>query len=566
MPRTVRLLAVLCLVPTFALAQDAPSGTSLASVSARPASPLPPSPAAQWIEGNLPQGDSLSAQELARRIGRLYGNQSAMLVAEAEGDVARYEDLLSATMQDLRQLSVRPGVSDEPRFRELYRSVLTEYENYYGPDPDLAAERGEIFALRAEMFAALDHVDEPLLEDVELPSSVMATFPMEINRAVEAQLRFLLRKSGHLRTVRQRAETYFPMIEQVLAEEGVPDELKYLAVIESALNPRAHSWAGAGGMWQFIPATGRASGLTVTREFDERLDPEAATRAAARHLLELHEMFGDWQLAISGYNCNPAKIRRELRRAEQRLGRKATFWDIYNHIPRETRGYVPAFIATALIMSNPDAFDLPPVEPGPRYEFDLVPVKGGTTLATVAQNAGTDLATLRALNPALRRSQAPQGRTFMVRVPAGHYQRYASRLDRLGSTARTASTTPRTVAYHGSNRRVIAFASAQDNARLARSGPSAPVIPVSELAENVRSGQSSVAPEPARSTARTASTSSEPTTQRVRYRVKRGDTLIRIARRHGVTVSQLRSWNGIRGSKIRIGQRLTIHQQRSSRG
>ena len=564
MPRTVRLLAVLCLVPTFALAQDAPSGTTLASVSARPASPLPLTPTAQWIESSLPQGDSLSAQELARRIGRLYGNQSAMLVAEAEGDVARYEDLLSATMQDLRQLALRPGVLDETRFRELYRSVLTEYENYYGPDPELPNQQGEIFALRAEMFAALDDVEEPLLEDVNLPSSVMATFPMEINRAVEAQLQFLLRKTGHLRTVRQRAETYFPMIEQVLAEEGVPDELKYLAVIESALNPNAHSWAGAGGMWQFIPATGRASGLTVTREFDERLDPEAATRAAARHLLELYDMFGDWQLAISGYNCNPAKIRRELRAAEQRLGRKATFWDIYNHIPRETRGYVPAFIATALIMSNPDAFNLPPVQPGPRYEFDLVPVRGGTTLAAVAESAGTDLQALRALNPALRQSRTPQGRTYMVRVPAGHYTRYAGRLDRLGSTARTASTTPRTVAYHGSNRRVIAFASAQDNARLARTSPTAPVIPVTEVAENLRRGQSA-APAPRNTTTRTASTD-QPTTQRVRYRVKRGDTLTRIARQHGVTISQLREWNGIRGSKIRIGQRLTIHQSRSSRG
>lgn len=557
MPRSVRLLALLCFVPALAFAQEPPAGTALSAVSARPASPLPLTASARWITRSLPQVDSLSTQDLARRIARLYSNQSALLVAEAEGDVAHYEDLLDATMQDLRQLALRPGVLDEPRFRELYRSILTEYEQYHGPDPEFTAERGGIYALRTDMFAALDHVDEPLLEDVSLPSSVMATFPMEINRAVEAQLRFLLRKTGHLRTVRQRAETYFPMIEQVLAEEGVPDEMKYLAVIESALNPRAHSWAGASGMWQFIPATGRHSGLTVTRAFDERLDPEAATRAAARHLNELYAMFGDWQLAIAGYNCNPAKIRRELARAEQRLGRKATFWDIYNHIPRETRGYVPAFIATALLMSNPDAFDLGPVQPGPRYEFDLVPVKGGTTLASVAEHAGTDLSTLRALNPALRQSRAPQGRTFMVRVPAGHYTRHATRLDRLGS-ARTDRTTPRTVAYHGSNRRVIAFASAQDNARLSRSGPSAPVIPVSEVADNVRSGRSAAA-EP-------TTTSSQPATQRIRYRVRRGDTLIRIAQRNGVTVSQLREWNGIRGSRIRIGQQLTIHKPQSSRG
>jgi len=557
MLRTVLLLPLLGLLVLPASAQDAPEEAKL---SARPAALLPPTPAGRWVEehlaenGALLDGDSLSAPELARRIARLYTKQSEILVAEAEGDTERFEQLLDATMQDLRQLAQRPGVLEEPRFRELYRTIVTEHEQYYGPDPEVAVERGDIYAFRSEMFASVEHIDEPLLEDVDLPSSVMATFPMEINRAVEGHIRFLLRKRGHVRTVRHRAETYFPMIEEILAEEGVPDELKYLAVVESALNPRAHSWAGAGGMWQFIRATGRASGLTVTREFDERLDPEAATRAAARHLKELHAMFGDWQLAISGYNCNPAKIRRELRRAEARLGRKATFWDIYNHIPRETRGYVPAFIATALVMSNPDAFGLEPVQEAPRYEFDLIPVRGGTTLASIAEKAGTSLGTLRALNPALRQSRAPRSEsTFMVRIPAGHYARYAARLDDLG-TARTASTAPRTIAYRGSNRRVIAFASMQDNARLSGSGPSAPVVAVSEVADKARQGQT-VSPAPP-----------QPETQRIRYRVRRGDTLIRIARRHGVTVRQLRDWNNIRGSHIRIGQRLTIVKTRTNRG
>ena len=551
MLRSALLLTIFCFVSTFSVAQDTPAST-LSTVDARPAEELL-SPTAQWAANNIPEQDSLSTQELARRIARLYANQSALLVAEVEGDVARYEETLQATMQDLRQLAVRPGVLEQPRFRELYRTVLTEYEQYHGPDPDLAIERGDIYAFRADMFASVANVEEPLLEDVDLPSSVMATFPMEINRAVEGHIRFLLRKRGHVRTIRHRAETYFPMIEQVLAEEGVPDELKYLAVIESALNPRAHSWAGAAGMWQFIRATGRHSGLTVTREHDERLNPEAATRAAARHLKELYAMFGDWQLAISGYNCNPAKIKRELREAEARLGRKATFWDIYNHIPRETRGYVPAFIATALVMSNPDAFGLGPVEDAPRYEFDLVPVKGGTTLASVADKAGTNLSTLRALNPSLRQSRVPQSsRTYMVRVPAGHYTRYASQIDKLGAASDTEST-PRTVAYRGNNRRVIAFASMQDNARLSRVSD-APVVPVSEVAMRARKGQT-VSPAPP-----------EPEVQRIRYRVKRGDTLIRIARRHGVTVRQLRDWNNIRGSKIRIGQRLTIEKRRSSRG
>ncbi len=548
----VCLLGLCPLTP--ARAQEAPTANPEV-MSAQPADALPAPPAAEWIEDLLPEGDSLSDQDLALRMARLYARQAELMEAEAIGDDEALAELLDATMQDLQQLGRRPGVGDQRRFRELYRSLLTEYEHHRGPAPELAFDRGEIFELREAMFAALDGVDDPLMENVDLPSSVMATFPMTVNRAVENQLRFYLRKRGHLARVRQRAETYFPMIEQILAEEGVPDELKYLAVIESALNSTARSWAGAAGMWQFIPATGRHSGLTVTRGLDERLDPEKATRAAARHLKELYAMFGDWQLAISGYNCNPAKIRREIRRAEARNGRPATFWDIYNHIPRETRAYIPSYIAVALIMANPDAFDLPPVEPGPRYEFDVMAVKGGTTLGALADKAGTDLRTLRALNPAFRKTTVPQWADgYEVRLPAGHYARHQRDL---AAHARQADgLVPRTVAYSGMNRRVIAFAELPQNGRRVQSGPSAPMIPVQQVADGVRRGQS-VAPE--------AAPSAQPQTERVRYRVRRGDTLIRIARKHGVTVRQLREWNGISGSKIRIGQRLTIHKRAGSR-
>ena len=542
------LVLALCL-PALAAAQDAAEEQpELPAVTARPAIPLPAPAAARWVEDVIPDADTLSAPELARRIARLYGKQAELLTAEAEGDADQYAALLEGTMQDLQALAMRPGVLEQPRFRELYRSVLMEYEVFHGESPDFEIEAGEIYDVRAEMFSALASVEEPLLENVELPGSVMATFPMTINRAVESQIRFYLRKNRHLERVRERASTYFPMIEQVLAEEGVPDELKYLAVIESALNQTARSWAGAAGMWQFIPATGRHSGLTVTRELDERLDPEKATRAAARHLNELYAMFGDWQLAIAGYNCNPAKIRREVRRAEQRNGRPATFWDIYNHIPRETRGYVPAFIAVSLIMSNPEAFGLDDVTPGPSYEFDVLPVEAGTSLGAIAERVGVSRRTLEALNPALRRSRVPSWTDgYPVRIPAGHYARYAADL---ADVIEAGEDAPRTVAYRASNRRVIAFAQLEEHAR---SGPSAPAIPVSELAAEHRRGRT-VSPPPA-----------EPEYERIRYRVRRGDTLIRIARRHGVTVRQLREWNNIRGSHIRIGQRLTIMKRQSSR-
>lgn len=549
------------LLATPALAQQA-SPEDHQTLRAKPAAMLPAPPAAQWIQDFLPQGDSLSDAEVARRVARLYGKQAEILTAEAEGDTERLGEVLEATMRDLRQLAVRPGVADLPRFRELYRSVLTEYEQFHGPQPEFALEQGDIYDIRAAMFAAVEGVHDPLLEDVNLPSSVMATFPMTINRVVENQIRFYLRNRGHVARVRQRAETYFPMFEQILAEEGVPDELKYLAVVESALNPVARSWAGAAGMWQFIPSTGRHSGLVVTQELDERLDPEKATRAAARHLNELYAMFGDWQLAIAGYNMNPYRLKRYVDAATARLGRPATYWDVYDNIPRETRGYIPTYIAISLVMSNPEVFNLGTAQAGPRYEFDVLPVRGGASLAEIARQAGTDLRTLQALNPGFRQDRVPTWADgYEVRIPAGHYVRYQRQL--LAVSHPRSDASPRTVAYSGANRRVIAFAQIPTPpVQGAVSNPAAQVIPVQQVADGVRSGQSA-APEAPRAQQRR--TAAAPQTQRIVYRVKRGDNLTRIARSHGVTVNQLRQWNNIRGSHIRIGQRLTIHRPATRR-
>ena len=188
----------------------------------------------------------------------------------------------------------------------------------------------------------------------------------------------------------------------------------------------------AAGMWQFIRATGGAYGLTANRELDLRLDPEESTRAAARHLRDLHDRFGDWQLALAGYNCNPAVIARAVRRHERRTGETARFWDIDHKIPRETRGYVPMFIATALILSNPDAYGFEAPEAGPQYVFDRIPVRPGTHLREVSRTIDVDESVLRALNPSLRQGRVPGTRMpHTLRIPRGHYARFAAQLDAL---------------------------------------------------------------------------------------------------------------------------------------
>lgn len=439
----------------------------------------------QWTWNVALPSDTLNAAQVMRRMARLYALQADILVAQTAADTGRVADLLEQAMTHLGRLVEQPTLMSDARFRELYRTVVTEYEQYYGVSDTLDLQRGDIYAFRADAFAAIDD-DALLLERVMPPTIAPADteVPMVINRLVERSVAFLLKDpQSHVYPWLSRSATYFPMIEHILAEEDAPDELKYLALIESGLNPQARSWARAVGMWQFMAATGRQYGLDVNTWVDERRDPEKATRAAARHMNDLYERFGDWHLALAAYNCGSGNVRKAQRRARAR-GEGQDFWSIYPYLPRETRGYVPMYIAAALVTSNPEAFSLRPPTPGPRYEYDYVPVQGMLELRDIARLADTDVETIRALNPELRRSVLPPSRdAYYVRLPLGSYAQFAEGYAQLPKSER-----------------------------------------------------------------RTA----------VEYVVRRGDALGKIAGRYGVSVRELRRANDLRGSLIRIGQRLII--------
>ena len=376
-----------------------------------------------------PEIDSLSDAESLRQMSQLFRLQSDIIDAQAQEHHARAGRLLDDALTQLDALVRHPGIAQRPRFRALYHSLAAEYEATYGVPDTLELPRGEIYAIRRDLFAAVNNgTSSVLLEDVDTKDlgPTDTAVPMTINEKVKASMATLLEHPHrHLYPWLRRSATYFPMIEHVFAEEDVPDELKYLALVESGLNPHAHSRARAAGLWQFVSTTGRHYGLSVNPWVDERLDPEKSTRAAARHLRDLYEMFGDWQLALAGYNCNPLVIRRAVRKARRELDREPTFWDIYEDIPEETRNYVPTYIAAALIVSNPASFDVKRVDPGPRYTFDYVPVEGVLKLSTVAHLAGVDEASLQALNPELRRDRLPPSKEpYYIRLPYGTYSTF----------------------------------------------------------------------------------------------------------------------------------------------
>ncbi|MDE3246634.1 MAG: transglycosylase SLT domain-containing protein, partial [Acidobacteriota bacterium] len=238
-------------------------------------------------------------------------------------------------------------------------------------------------------------------------------FPIDLNNKVLGLVRaFTNEKRAFMENALSRASQWMPMIRQVFAEEGIPQDLAYLAVIESGFRNEARSHAAAVGMWQFIRSTGRIYGLTGNAWLEERRDPVKATRAAARYLKRLREVSGDWYLALAGYNAGPLTPERAI----QALGTR-NYWDIYRSrfLRNETKNYVPSLCAAILVGRFPERYGLTVTQLRP-YVFETVTIERQTSLAVIARLAGTDVGTLRELNPELLRATTPPGR-YTLRVP-----------------------------------------------------------------------------------------------------------------------------------------------------
>jgi len=273
----------------------------------------------------------------------------------------------------------------------------------------------------------LDLVEKDLDKAVEHST---APRQLEFSKAVteNPKVRYFINyfsKGGkiHFEKILARSGKYMPMIARVLREEGLPEELAYLALIESAFSPQAVSPTGAVGLWQFVPGTGRKYGLKINSWVDERRDPVKSTRAAAAYLKDLHDYFGRWYLATAAYNAGQGAIDRAL----QKSGAK-DFWSLAEKakLREETRNFVPKFVAASLIATDPKKYGFNDVDYETPTEYEEVEVEGTYQLASLARLAGTDLETVRDLNPALLRNRIPPGEhSFRVRLPAGHAKIFA---------------------------------------------------------------------------------------------------------------------------------------------
>lgn len=545
--------------------------------------------------------ESLTERQILHRISQAYLLQYRITRAQANGDLGSVEKYLDQAMDEVEILVDQPEISIDPRFRELFRTIVTEHETFFGTNPDERKEYGAIFALRNAMFDMQAQVKNPTDKAPRLSSinPVTTTIHMTKNRVVEGAIEWLLtnRRETVIRWM-DRADTYFPMIEQILKEEGVPDELKYLAVGESGLNPRARSSARAVGMWQFMSSTGRAMGLRIDEYVDERMDPVKSTRAAARHLRDLYNYYGqDWHLALAGYNCSPRCIKRAISRAGGTLKNPPSYWAISRYLPRQTAGYVPQFIAFSLIMSNPAEFGLPTTSDGVEFAYDELKVKGVLKLETIAGMVGTTIEDIQRLNPELRRGTLPPDRTpYTLRIPLNTFARFADafeqlpdsekampgehrvrRGDNLGKIARrygvsvkalqNANDLRRTVIHPGQKLVVPGLAGSRvatlesHEARTVAWGSriNKPIVFDKKIAETVQRAVVKVA------NTKPVNTSNPPQGKKPHhsYKVRHGDTLSGLAEKYGTTVGAIQRANGIRGSKIKRGQRLKIPSGRT---
>lgn len=353
---------------------------------------------------------------------------------------------------------------------------------------------------------------------IERLSRLPNVMEMPYNNIVQ---QFIDRYTGRLRHsvsyMLGASNFYTPIFEEALEAYGLPLELKYLPVIESALNPMATSHAGAAGLWQFMVATGKQYGLEVNSLVDERRDPVKSSFAAARYLKDLYNIFGDWSLVIAAYNCGPENINKAIHRA----GGEADYWKIYSYLPRETRGYVPAFIAANYVMNYYCEHNICPMRTQIPAKTDTIVVNKDVHLKQIAEVCGIDIDELRTLNPQYRRDIVNgSNKPSIIRMPATATNTFIANEDSIYNYKADALFTRRSLVE-------------VDNTT------------------NTSSVRKSA-------TKRKSSSRRRRRSRVKRVTIRQGDTLSEIAERNHTTVKKLRQLNGIRGNNIRAGKKIRV--------
>ena len=409
------------------------------------------------------------------------GTNHLTKIIEAEADSASIKKLKD------HELAVK---FDEKWLEELYSNSL--FDTIYKSVTELTFEE----------------VDYPELHTDTLKARLKALdartpFNVAYNPALESVIKsYLKKRRKSIQSLITLSAFYFPMFERELDNYDIPLEIKYLAIVESALKPRAKSRVGATGLWQFMFATGKMYGLDVSSYVDERSDPIKSTEAAAKYLAKLYEIFGDWDLALAAYNSGPGNVTKAIRRS----GGYQNYWNIRHNLPRETAGYLPAFLANMYIFEYAKEHGFNQYKPEIAYfETDTVRVKQMITLDQVSEVTGTPIEELQFLNPSYKLDIIPfiKDENYTLRLPKDVVGTFVNNEEKIYSFAKEE--------FDKREKPLPQFFNASD---------------------------------------------------RIRYKVRSGDYLGKISRQYGVRVSDIKRWNGLRSNNLKIGQRLTIYPRR----
>jgi membrane-bound lytic murein transglycosylase D len=347
----------------------------------------------------------------------------------------------------------------------------------------------------------------------ELPDSIYKQRLQDLPLVIEVPynevvrkyiLRYIKHNPRQLASLQRKAEYYFPIFEDVITRHQLPYELCYLSIVESALNPHARSHMGATGLWQFMPSTGKKYGLEINSLVDERMDPILSTEAACEYLSVLYNIFEDWNLAIAAYNCGPGNVNKAIHRA----GGKRDFWSIYPFLPKETRGYLPIFIAVVYAMNYAQLHGICPADPLMTMASDTIITNHRQHLKQIAENLDIPLAELRRLNPQYPRDIIPGGKNYAICLPI-----------------------EKTGAYIDNEEAILAYQA-------------------DELINNRRAEIELLH--------RTSVNGGYSINGVTYYKIQKGDNLGSIAKKFHVTVKQLKAWNGLTSDNIREGKTLKI--------
>ena len=435
-------------------------------------------------------------------------------------------------------------LNSDPKLSELFRRVV---DTVYA-DELQAFRAGDGFQEAPAVPAPIDEVAEmtfpvdPRLKEraEEAAKNLSHDLPLTVNDQVLSFLNFFQTPRGRaiVETGLRRAGRYRDMISRVLQEEGLPQDLIYLAQAESAFQPLALSRAGARGIWQFVAWRGNQYGLRHTWWVDERQDPEKATRAAARHLRDLYAIYGDWYLAMAAYNCGPGNVQKGIERTGY-----ADFWELYkrNVLPRETKNYVPIIVALTLIAKDAAHYGIQ-ADPEPRVPTDVVKPGRAVDLRLVAETIDVDVETLRSLNPSLLRLATPDDPSFELHLPAGSAERFSAEIadipaDKWVSWRRHRVEAGETLTSIGKKYHVTPVAIAAANNL--------------EHGAALDAGEKLIIP--------ATQSQSEVKRRLVSYRVRRGDTLLGIADRYSVSPDDVRKWNRLKSNHVNRGMVLRIY-------